>query len=281
MILKKYSALTQIENSLSLNERKIFNYLQYIKQTQNYSTTYYTSIKDIKRFLNTKYNNKSIIEALEGLKQKYIKINLFNKDKNIENDCIEILSFLRRNEDFSISFKFSEDIENLTPLQNSYSKVDLSIINSFNSKYSIAIYEFINDYKNVSTPANISIDTLQSLVGSKYKNFNHIKKQVLEVSKSEISDKTIFDIWFSAKKIAKSNKFINFTFHNYSKDTEFKYFYSFMKKNHLNKKCVIDNKHLAVSNNLSGGEWKFLLKNLDKISFFEVYKYENFKRDKE
>jgi len=269
MTIKKYSVLTQMsftDASFSLNERKILNFLLYLKETQK-GDIYLTSIKDIKTFLDTKYNNKSILQSLENLCTKKTVINILNKDKNFTSSEMLILSHLKRNSDYSIEFKFSKEIEYLTTSTNLYSKLDLKVVNKFNSKYSIALFEIINDYKNVSLPA-FTIETFKNVMGAEYSNFTTLKNKAISVAIKEINSKTLFNVSYTTQKIGKTYRFITITFKDISRDKIFKVFIDFMIKNNLERVIKTKNKEIIISNSLSLLEWKVLYLNRNKLSFF-------------
>lgn len=111
MILKKYSILTQSGADLNLNDRKILNYLLYLRQTQNSKNqTYFTSIGEIKKYLQIKHNNRGLLQSLQNLKEKILKTNILLKEKETPHKDVKILSYLQQNGDYSIEFRFSKEI---------------------------------------------------------------------------------------------------------------------------------------------------------------------------
>jgi len=268
MILKKYSVLTQSNSKLTLNDRKILNYLLYIKQTQNSTNKiYYTSIKDIKSFLNTKHNNRTILSSLENLTNKNIELNILQKDKNYDINSLQLLEYFKHNEDYSIEFRFTSEIESLTTAINIYSKLDLETISKFKSKFSLLLYEFINDYKNVSTPT-LTIENFKLIMGSNYDNFSVLKEKVIDTAIKEIESKTTFKISYTTKKLGRKVQFINFSFKDITKNPTYRFFIEFMIKNHNQTKIKTKTNEIIISKKLTQNQWKILFNNRDKLSIF-------------
>ncbi len=277
MKLKKYSILTQARGNLTLNDRKIFNYLLYLKQTQNSTDNIcYTSLEDIKQFLKTKYNSRIILNSLNNLTHKELQINLINKDKNIsQNQTIKILEYFKRNKDFSIEYKFSDTINNLETKINLYSYLDIKIIATFKSKYSIALYEFINDNKKVSIPT-LTIDNFKSLLGANYPNYSVLKNKAIDIAISEINTATTLKIDFTVKKLGRKVKLISFTFLDIARDKTFKLFIDFMIKKYNHKIIKTKTNEVIIDKKLKANQWKKIFLNKEKLPFFNVCEFEYF-----
>jgi len=272
--LKKYSILTQANKNLTLNDRKIFNYLLYLKQTQNsVNNKLYTTLKEINDFLKTKYNNKNILETFTKLSKIEMITNILNKDKNIpQNQSITPLKSYSYNidNDFIIEFEFDPIINLLNGKNNLYSNLDINIIRTFKSKYSLILYEFINDYSKVSIPT-LTIDFFKKILFANYDNFSILKKKVIEPALKEINQKTTFILRYTIKKLGKKVKFINFTFTNIIRDKTFIQFKKYMLKNHNN--YIIQSKAVGdtiISSKLELYKWKIIYLNKDKLNFIDI-----------
>jgi plasmid replication initiation protein len=276
MILKKYSILTHSNSKLTLNDRKILNYLLYLKQTQNSTDNiYYTSIKDIKQFLNVKYNHITITNSSINLTTKEIKLNILNKDKNYNTEKLKLLEYFNYNEDFSIDFKFTDLAEDLTTKDNLYTNLDLQSTIPLRSKYSLALYEFINDYKKVSIPT-LTIDNFQLIMSSSYSNFSVLKEKVIDTAIKEIELKTIFSINYTTKRLGRKVKFINFTFKDITKNPIYRFFIEFMIKKHNQKNIKTKTINFIISKKLTANQWKIIFNNRDKLSIFSKVEFEYF-----
>ncbi|MEA3513254.1 MAG: replication initiation protein, partial [Campylobacterota bacterium] len=262
MILKKYSILTQAKSDLGLVDRKVLNFLLYIKQTQNTQNyTYITSIKEIKTYLDTKHNNQAIIKAFDNLTTKIIMPNILQKEKNTyEPLCI--LKDYKRNSDHSIEFRFSNTIQNLSTANNLYSNLDLKTTITFKSKYTLTLYELINDYQRVKLPPNILIDTLQNILGSNYKNYTLFKNKTLKTATLEIQNKTTYGLKAMPKKAGTSYKFITIIFKDITKDKRFLAFKKYMLKHHNNLPIKTKIKTVIISKKLTSMQWKIIFINM-------------------
>jgi len=267
MILKKYSVLTQNNGNLTLNDRKILNYLLYIKQTQNSKNKIYiTSIGSIKDFLNVKNNNKTIKQSLQNLTTKSITTNILKKEKNIDTQIFQPLSYLKYNEDFSIEFKFDSEIENLTTAINIYSNLNLKDMIHFKSKYSLIIFELINDYKKISKLPTITIEDFKLLIGSSYNNFSLINEKILKPVQKEINNKTVFNIDFKTQKYGRKIKLIDLIFEDITKNKRFKSFVQFMLNNYNNVELRTRTQTIVISKKLTQIRWKIIFQNREVFS---------------
>ena len=273
MILKKYSILTQAKGDLGLIDRKVLNFLLYIKQTQNtQNKTYITSLKEIRGHLDTKHNNQAIIKAFDSLTITTITPNLLKKEKT-DYESFTILKEYKRNKDYSIEFRFSDTVENLNTKDNLYSNLDLETTSRFNSKYTLTLYELINDYQRVKLPPNILIDTLQQILGSNYKNYTLFKNKTLSTAATEIQTKTTYGVKIIPKKSGVSFKFITINFRDIRKEKKFKAFMEYMLKTHKGRELKAINKTLTISKSLTLLEWKVLYSNRSKLGFFSENEY--------
>lgn len=266
MVLKKYSKLTQSGADLNLNDRKIFNYLLYLRQTQNSKNkTYYTSISEIKKFLQIKHNNRGIFQSLQNLNEKEITTNLLLKEKDTQQQKIKMLTYLKHNDDYSIEFRFSDMIENLTTANNLYSNLNLKDTLHFKSKYSLILYELLNDYKRISKLPTITIEDFKTLMGSSYDNFSLINEKILKPALNEINKKTVFTIDYETQRFGRKIRVIDFNFSDITKNKEFQAFKKFMLKNYENRPIPTNTKTITINEKLSLINWKIMFLNREKF----------------
>jgi plasmid replication initiation protein len=278
MILKKYSLLTQCSGDLTLNDRKIFNYLLYIRQTQNSTNQIYiTSIGKIKKFLQIKHNNRGINQSLKNLTDKEITTNILHKEKDKQQQTFKIISYLKNNEDYSIEFRFNEEIEKMTTANNIYSNLNLKDTHYFKSKYSLILYELLNDYKRISKLPTITIEDFLKIMGSKYDNFSLINEKILKPSLNEINQKTVFQLNYETTRYGRKIKLIDFKFSDITKNKKFKAFKEFMLKRHNNLEIKTKTQTIIVNDKMSVPKWKALylnrerFKNVIALKEFEIY----------
>jgi plasmid replication initiation protein len=205
-IFKKHSATIQMNNKLSLNEIKSFNFLLLEAQNQLKNEpkkeSFEVSLQDIKRNMDIKStNNQPLKKSLKNLADTSLELNIFNKNKSTSWIYMSLLAYCEIN-DGTVIFDFNFKIRQMLLNPDMFSIFDILILKQFNSKYSTIIYEFIEDYKKVSIPT-MSIDEFKNLLGldkDKYKNFADLRIRIIEPAIKEIEAKTNILISYETTK---------------------------------------------------------------------------------
>ena len=222
MNLKKHSAIIQISNKISLQQRKTYNFLLYnakelLKKDSNLQS-FKTTISEIKRESGIKAtDNRQLKKDIEVLQTTLIQFNLLEKDDEIWLSMQLLGQVELKKGDTNITYEFSSRIREALLKPNIYGLVDMTIIKGFESKYSIALYELLEDYKNVSIP-KMTIEKFRQLMGveNKYKYFGDIRIKVIEVAIKEINEKTDFRISYDVDTVGRKVVAIKFN-HTYKK----------------------------------------------------------------
>ena len=223
MNLKKHSAMIQISNKITLQQRKAYNFLLYnakelLKKDSNLQS-FKTTIPDIKSKSGIKAtDNKQLKKDIRVLQTTLIEFNLLEKDEEIWLS-MQLLGQVKINKgDSNIIYHFPPAIREALLKPNVYGLVDMAVIKGFDSKYSIALYELLEDYKNVSIP-KMTIEDFRQLMGieNKYNYFGQIREKVISVAIKEINEKTDFKISYDVDSVGRKVVAIKF---NHTKKSE-------------------------------------------------------------
>lgn len=209
VMLKKHSAIIQMKNEISANQRKMFNAILYIAAKQLIDEPEKLEFKarfsDIRKYagLTHETNYKYIKNSLKELQNNNIEYNILEKDKEVEWGVFALLSEVRiRKEDEFIYFAFPPTIQKNIKRPNIYALLNLGIISSLKSKYSISLYELLQDYRKIKR-LRIVIEDLKKLMGvgeKQYKIFTMFKQKVLDVAVEEINSKSDLRISYTLEQ---------------------------------------------------------------------------------
>jgi plasmid replication initiation protein len=203
---------------LSLVQLKTYNFLilqaqKQAKEIKGCNENFFTNIKELKLFAGIKAtSNINLKESIQKLQTTIIEFNILNKDNNNCWSSIPLLSGVNILNDGVIEYDFSWNIKESLLNPNIFSILDMAIIKQFTSKYSIILYEFIEDYKKVFIP-ELTVEKFRELLGLKdnqYKDFGILRLKIIERSISEISQKTNLNISYEVKKRGRKVTHIKF-----------------------------------------------------------------------
>jgi plasmid replication initiation protein len=202
--IKKHSAVVQMSNKITAQQRKAFNALIYIARSilkDNPQTYKFTiDLATLKKLIGIESttNNIQLKQALDGLTRTVIKFNILGKDNKKIWGVFALLAGATI-ENGIVEFGFAPQIHETLLNPRIYTALDLNIIKGLDSKYSIALYELARDYINVEIPG-MSIEIFRELMGieeDQYKNSNDLKRYVIAPSVSEVSEKTEIDVTYN------------------------------------------------------------------------------------
>jgi len=116
-----------------------------------------------------------------------------------------------------ITYSFPHKIRNMILNPKMFGKINLVVIKSLRSRYSIALYELAEDYLNVQIP-KMTIDKFRELMGlenKQYYKFSMLKKRVIDVAVNEINDRENigFTITYELEKVGQKITHIKFIVH--------------------------------------------------------------------
>lgn len=213
--LRKHSAIVQSSNT-SAQQRKAFNGLIYIARDvlSRYpgKSEFSVDVKELKRLIGIdSTNNTQLINALKGLMTTLLEFNILGKNRKLTWKACTLLSDVEIGRGVA-KFVFSKTIHERILKPEIYSVIDLNVLKTLESKYSIALYELAWDYIGVEIP-QMTIDEFKQLMGArnKYKNSKDVRINIIEPAISEINKKT--DLIIEYKFIKQGKKVVGIKFH--------------------------------------------------------------------
>lgn len=196
--LAKHSALIQMTNTMTAEQRKIYNYLIFEAKEQLREnpkrTVFEVEIWNICKYTGAQ-NNFHIKQSVKAMESITVKVNTLGKDKKRKWEPFNLLEEVIGMEDESgfITYALPQQVIETIYRPEVYGEIDLAIVKGLKSKYAIAMYEFITDYIKITT-IKIKIDEFKTLMGidpqTQYQRFFDFKKRVIESAIDEINSKT-------------------------------------------------------------------------------------------
>jgi plasmid replication initiation protein len=194
-LLDKHSAIVQISNRITAQQRKAFNACMLLAADalkDNGATEFFnvdlTRLKALAGIENN--NNKQIEEMMKGLVNTVVEFNVLGKD-SYDWKAVALLSEAGlKNGD--VEFAFAPSVRHALKNPKVYARISLSVIRNLSSKYSIALYEIARDYCGAQIP-RMDLDAFRTLMGldaDTYPMFYDLKRRVLDPAVEEINKKT-------------------------------------------------------------------------------------------
>jgi hypothetical protein len=224
LILPKNLGAMHISNDLTLVERKVMNVIllnalniersKHAKHktfSKNSKTFYTINLLDIENTLGWEpyVRRPEIKQVFDKLISTSLKFNILkrqNTDNGKWNITSALLSDAITNNDNSVGeihYAFSFGIKDIILKPALYGFIHLSEQKNINSKYTLALFEYLQGEvavnnateKNIEyiTTGNITINDYKLLIGgsnSNYAEFKHINKELIKEPLKEINDKT-------------------------------------------------------------------------------------------
>ncbi len=224
LVLHKESALIECEGVFSALQRKLYNLLlfnakkKYYYKDEDYwelngadgvnkdwnfrnylylrENKFNLHIKDLIKYFGNEINENYALKLIKELFNKEIEFNILNKDKSGKwhegrRFSHAIIEFELRNGTIEYSLPtpiydvLVQDSDNLLP----FAKINLKIATTLQSKYSLIIYELVEDYINSPAIPTINIEKLRKLFGLNEKyEFKNIIARCLKPAIKEINN---------------------------------------------------------------------------------------------
>ena len=221
--LIKPSPVVQISGHMNVLQHKIYNTLLLNAREalkKNYTTTFLMKLTDIKRLLGIEYEtNKYLKEQLRELMKITVEYNILKKDKTQEWGAFVILPavLIQFSDDEKVNLvKYQLPFQVVQALQGNklYAKLRIGIIRQLQSKYSLILYELIEDYKGAQMP-EMDIATFREIFGvkDKYKRFQDLKENVIDVAVQELNKNENIEYYVHYKLRKKGRKYTHIKFY--------------------------------------------------------------------
>ena len=227
LTLKKHSSIVQMSNRVTVQQRKCFNVLLHtareILEKKPNTQLFQVSLAKVKKLAGVSANNnQEIKQSLKGLVDITVEYNVLNKDKKKVWGAFSLLAQANIIDGSGfLSFQFPLDIHNALLRPDIYVLLDLSVIKGLQSKYSVALYELLKDYKNIKS-ITMGIENFKNLMGIEkvYRDFTDVRNKVLDPAIAEINAKT--DIIVDYEEFAEGRKIVELAFTIDMKESETK-----------------------------------------------------------
>jgi plasmid replication initiation protein len=222
IIIDKHSSSIQISNKITAVQRKSYNYMLKIAKNAFNSDknlrVFTITADELLYFFNLGDKNHTYIkQELEVLNSTKVTYNFLGKDKRSKRWGSFTLIAGFEYKDGVIEYSFPHQIINMILEPKMFGKINLVIIKSLKSRYSIALYELAEDYINVQIP-KMTIEECRTLIGlgeNQYPKFSMFKKHVLDVALSEInsSENMAFNMSYELETKGRTTTHIKFIVH--------------------------------------------------------------------
>lgn len=227
--LIKHSSLIAISNTLSLFERKLYNTLlaNALKYRENESKIDFSNIFEIKiselksKIWFSSHNIEYLKTALKNLVRTVVEFNILWKDKSNDWSATSLISSIEIKNNICF-YSFSNVLVSKILNPNIYARLNLSLINSFSSKYALNLYELFCDYKSICQTPNIKIEDFKKLmwVEHKYDEFKTLSNRVIKPALYEVNQLANFEGIAKYEKNGKSVYSLKFYFKDFETKTK-------------------------------------------------------------
>ena len=205
------------ETNITITERKTYNImLKYaqnkLKFHQYQGNTFKISCYTLHKKANLRNDdNEYIYKKLENLMKTVVRIFREKNNKKEWKKSFTLLSSIEKTDDNCYKFELNNHIITALKNQKFFTPLDLMIINSLSSQYSIIFYELAIQYQKYKIP-KMTIEEIRRLTNTKdsYKQFYDFRKRVLDKACEEISKKTDIILRYSTEKRGRRIAFVDF-----------------------------------------------------------------------
>jgi len=222
IIIDKDSSSIQISNKITAIQRKSYNYMLKIAKNEfkkNPEKQVFTvTAEELLVFFEIGDQNYSRLKnELEVLNRTQIRYNILKKNRKSKIFGAFTLISEFEYERGIITYSFPLKIRDMILNPKMFGKINLVVIKSLRSRYSIALYELAEDYLNAQIP-KMTMETFRELMGleeGQYYKFSMLKKRVIDTAIDEINDRENinFTITYEIEKEGQKITHIKFIVH--------------------------------------------------------------------
>jgi hypothetical protein len=203
----KHSAIIQIENKITLFQRRGWNILLshafHDLKTKRVHKMRFTDFCEMMGYVHTDKKYREIEELLYALTGIGIRWNFLGKDKHEkERGGVRLLAGFKI-VDGMCMWDYSEFLIEKLADPRIYARISLSIQNRFKSKHSLALYELFVDYKGVKQTPWIPIEDFRGLMGiddDEYPRYKDLKYYVINRSLRDICKESDLNVILDTRR---------------------------------------------------------------------------------
>lgn len=196
LMIKKPSAMIQTNISgLTLVQRKFINALIHVAQKNGDLPVYSIALKRLRDICNFDTETNHQVKAhIRILRTKSIEYNILSKDRKNTWINTPVIGGVKMQDGTGVlEFEIPYFIRQQVLKPEIYAPLDVILVASFNSVYTIVLYEFLRDYLDSPKIPELTIDQFRELMGvddGEYKLFKDLRKRVIDVAAAEMNEKT-------------------------------------------------------------------------------------------
>jgi hypothetical protein len=212
----KHSAAVQIQNNITLLQRRAWNVL--LANAYDELPTeeeHRIAIRDLVKVLEYGGHNDAYLkEALEALVSCKVKWNILDKDNQWEWGVMTLLAQARIKKGVCI-YAYSPELRRRLHNPTMYARISLSMQNKFGSKYAQALWELCVDYLGTArqqgeTPF-IPVERYRDIMGisaEQYPQFKEFNRRVIKEPVAEINRVTDFHVEADYQRRGRGDKVV-------------------------------------------------------------------------
>lgn len=218
-VLKKPTASIQLKNPLSNSERKLLNTLlfnaQNIQGGYTANSRQEISVREVFQSIGwtDSHNIDSLKTHMEKLMTTIISWNEFEEDRSTSWEACTFITYGKIKAG-TLTYAINERIAEEMVRPRLFGKVQLLAQGSFSKRYSLIIYEYLQDMigrrKKTDKVCIDYIRSITNLSGDAYNQYKYLRRDVLLPATEEISKYSDLEVTFSPVREGRSTRYINF-----------------------------------------------------------------------
>lgn len=182
-------------SGLTLVQRKFINALIHVAQKNGDLPVYSIALKRLRDICNFDTETNHQVKAhIRILRTKSIEYNILSKDRKNTWINTPVIGGVKMQDGTGVlEFEIPYFIRQQVLKPEIYAPLDVILVASFNSVYTIVLYEFLRDYLDSPKIPELTIDQFRELMGvddGEYKLFKDLRKRVIDVAAAEMNEKT-------------------------------------------------------------------------------------------
>jgi len=202
------------ERSVTVTQRKAYNnFLKYAQNKLKFECYEDNIFKIPCRLLHKKANlnnknNEYIYEELKALMK--ITVEIVDKENSDDWETFTLLSYIKKKREFYY-YELNHFIIKALKEQNFFTPLNLMMIKSLDSQYSMIFYELAIRYQKYKIP-KMSVKEVRDLTNTTddYNRFYDFRRYVLDKACEEINEKTDIILRYTTEKKGRRIAFVDF-----------------------------------------------------------------------